>query len=206
MKKSLFILSVAALTIASAILPNNASAYSYGSRKGVYSQRTTAYSSTYSPVRAYSHNYNYNSYSYGNTYTLRMVNPFEARRVDYMLSQERYEKQLAGFKAQADAKYARERAQRLRKEEQLAMQTKQRMAAAAQQKQKFNRPNQPASTVNKNTAIVSNADFDLLSNSLDQNANFNNYRQPRQQVVSMADTTNQPSFFKRLKWALFGKN
>lgn len=202
-------------------LPNNASAYN-----GVYSQKTTAYHNAYTPTYNRSYNYNY-GYGYGYASDIRAINPYEARHVDYVLAQEKYQKELAAFnaqaRAQADAQYARERAQRQQRDEQLYNQlTQQRIAMAASaraQAMANNQATQPVAVnkpifnppAAKNTSIVSNADFDLLSNSLEQNTNSNYRRQRPNQVVSMAGdygdyTSNQPSFFQRLKWALFGRN
>ena len=186
------------LALAIVAMPESASAYSYG--RGVYSQKTTAYSGVYYPRSMNS----YYGYSYNNS--LREINPFEARRVDYVVSQERYQRQLAEIQAKADARYAMERAQRQNRDAQVLAQIKQMRAAneararQAGVRQYFvGKPASPRSTA----PIVTNDDFDVLSNSLEKDTNLG-YRQPQKQSAGM--NTDRPSFLQRLKWALFGRS
>ena len=186
------------LIVTIAALPESANAYyGYGGR-GVYSQKTTAYAGSY--YYPASSNY-YNGYGYGGN--LRVVNPFEARRVDYILSLERYQRQLVEAKNRVDAKYAMERAQRQARNAQVLAQMKAtatRQGAGNKQQVAKLKPTFPQIT-NKNAPIVSNDDFDVLSESLEKDTDFG-YK-PQKQTTSMSD---RPSFLQRLKWALFGRS
>ncbi|MDR2337309.1 MAG: hypothetical protein LBE20_01510 [Deltaproteobacteria bacterium] len=193
--------------------PSHSSAYVYSYNKNyntnnsaIYSKKTTAYNNIYNPLRKHS-----------NIPSLRSVNPYEARRIDYVLKQEKYFRDLALAEARADANYAKRRLIRQEKERRVEEQAKRRLVRNQQLAAKNNKNKVKTDQLlladkkllldkkdKKNLEVVKSSDFNMISDSLEQNADYK-YIPKKQEKVVLA-TTEQPSFFQRLRWALFGRN
>jgi hypothetical protein len=197
--------------------PNDSSAYVYRYNRGyntynsgIYSRKTTAYNNIYNPLRR--------SYSYYHVNNLSLVNPYEARRVNFVLSQEKYKRDAIRAEARADFQYAQNRLRRQEKEHRQEALLKQRSAAKnrvvagkadnkkASNNSKLLLAEQKSDVSKKDLSVVSSSDFNLISESLEQNANYKYVPKKQKTETVVLATAEQPSFFQRLRWALFGRN